>query len=390
MTNFLIRTFIRDSDKTDDPKVRSAYGRLTGIVGILCNLLLCAAKLIVGAVFGSVAITADGINNLSDAGSSVVTLVGFKLASKPADKQHPYGHARIEYLAGLVVSFFILLIGFDLCKSAFGKIVSPDEVTFSLLSVAVLAVSILVKLWMGMFYRRAGRAIHSSAIEAAGADSMNDVYSTAAVLVCTLVARFTGLRLDGWVGLGVAVFILYSGIKLIGETLSPLLGEAPDPDLVQRIYRRIRAYDGVLGIHDLMVHDYGPGRRFASVHVEMDRNRDVMESHDITDRIEREFAQEGINLVVHLDPIVTDDEQITDLRRMTVRAVSTLGEHFSIHDFRVVKGVYHTNLIFDVVVPTDCSLRDQELLARIDAAVKQEDPNCYTVVTIDRCYTGLS
>lgn len=389
MTDFLIRHFIKNGSDVKNSQVREQYGRLAGIVGMLCNALLSAGKILTGTLFGSLGILADGVNNLSDAASSAVTLIGFKLASKPADEEHPFGHARFEYVAGLVISFFILLLGFDLAKSAVGKILHPEETVFSYLSVAVLAVSILVKLWMSAFNRTLGRRIDSTTIAAAAQDSLNDVFVTGSVLFCTLLSRFAHLNIDGYIGLAVAVFILVSGVKLIGETISPLLGEAPDEELVEETCRRLKSYDKVLGIHDLVVHNYGPGRCFASVHVEMDAKNDVMVSHDITDRIERDFLKDGLHLVVHLDPIVTDDAEINEMRSATDALVRRIDPRLTIHDFRMVRGPYHTNLIFDVVVPADYPEDDGALRARIQDEVKKIDENYFTVVNVDRCYVGL-
>ena len=291
--------------------MRTAYGNLAGAVGIVCNALLCAAKLLMGTLFGSISVTADAVNNLSDASSSIITLVGFKLSAKPADKEHPYGHARIEYLAGLAVSVLIIVIGFELARTSLDKILHPTPVAFSWLTVAVLAGSIGVKLWMAMFNRTIGRRIGSATLEATATDSRNDVISTAAVLAALVLGQATHLVLDGWMGLAVALFILYSGIGLIKETVDPLLGEAPSEELAQHIARKVLSYDGVLGTHDLMVHDYGPGRCFASVHVEMAAEKDVLESHDIIDNIERDFHDnDNIHLVIHYDPIQTGDRAV--------------------------------------------------------------------------------
>lgn len=385
MIDKMIHFFIKDGDASSHA-AREKYGKLAGTVGLLCNLFLCAAKILAGLLFSSISILADGINNLSDATSSVVTLLGFKLSGKPADKEHPFGHARIEYIAGLVISFFIILLGFDLAKSSVGKIVSGEEAAFSVLSVAVLLLSIAVKIWMSLFYRRVGAIISSTAIKASATDSLNDVYATSAVLFCTLVARFTGANLDGYAGCAIALFIIISGIKLVKETLNPLLGEAPDKNLVANIVTRLHSYDGVLGIHDLIVHDYGPGRCFASVHAEMDAKNDVMESHDLTDLIERDFKKDGIEMVVHLDPIVTDDPRANELREMVARIIASLGEGITMHDFRVVYGPHHQNLIFDIVLPADFTGQADEVKARIEEEIKKKDERYFAVINVDRYY----
>lgn len=388
MTGLLIRLFVKNHEQVKDPAVREAYGRMAGVVGLICNLVLSGGKMLVGWLLGSMAILADGINNLSDATSSLVTLIGFKLSSRPADKKHPYGHARYEYVSGLVVAFFILLVGFDLVKSSVDKILHPEEVLFNLVSIAILGVSILVKLWMSLFNRKLSRLVNSAALDATAQDSLNDVFTTGGVLAGVLITRFTGLQLDGYVGLAMAVFILVSGVKMISETLSPLLGEAPNSELVAEIVRQLRSYNGVLGTHDLMVHDYGPGRCFASVHVEMDAKNDIMVSHDLTDQIERDFQKRGINLVVHLDPVVTDDEEVNQLQRVTAKLLASLDMNLTMHDFRVVKGYSHTNLIFDVVLPFDCRLSEEKVQELIQRKAEAYDPKLVTVVQVDHSYTG--
>ncbi len=370
--------------------MRTAYGNLAGAVGIVCNALLCAAKLLMGTLFGSISVTADAVNNLSDASSSIITLVGFKLSAKPADKEHPYGHARIEYLAGLAVSVLIIVIGFELARTSFGKILHPTPVAFSWLTVAVLAGSIGVKLWMAMFNRTIGRRIGSATLEATATDSRNDVISTAAVLAALVLGQATHLVLDGWMGLAVALFILYSGIGLIKETVDPLLGEAPSEELARHIARKVLSYDGVLGTHDLMVHDYGPGRCFASVHVEMAAEKDVLESHDIIDNIERDFHDnDNIHLVIHYDPIQTGDRAVGTLHAWMEGQLKTISPQLSMHDFRAVRGPTHTNLIFDVVVPAGFALDDAALRARIQQLAQQkntQEMKYYTVVTVDHSY----
>ncbi|MBS6864796.1 MAG: cation transporter [Oscillospiraceae bacterium] len=390
MTEFLVRRFVRRYEHTEEPAVRTAYGNLAGAVGIVCNALLCAAKLLMGTLFGSISVTADAVNNLSDASSSIITLVGFKLSAKPADKEHPYGHARIEYLAGLAVSVLIIVIGFELARTSLDKILHPTPVAFSWLTVAVLAGSIGVKLWMAMFNRTIGRRIGSATLEATATDSRNDVISTAAVLAALVLGQATHLVLDGWMGLAVALFILYSGIGLIKETVDPLLGEAPSEELAQHIARKVLSYDGVLGTHDLMVHDYGPGRCFASVHVEMAAEKDVLESHDIIDNIERDFHDnDNIHLVIHYDPIQTGDRAVGTLRAWVEGQLKTISPQLSMHDFRTVRGPTHTNLIFDVVVPAGFALDDAALRARIQQLAQQKDTQemkYYTVVTVDHSY----
>lgn len=392
MTNFLIRHMVKDSENTSDPAVRNGYGRMAGLVGIACNLLLGFGKMLAGLLFSSISILADGVNNLSDATSSAVTLICFKMSSRPADKEHPFGHARMEYVSGLVVAVLILMVSFNLAGSSLDKILNPERAVFSWVTVGVLAVSILLKFWMMRFNSKVGKLIQSTALEATAMDSRNDVIATLAVLVSVFIAKFTGVNLDGWMGMAIAVFILWSGISLIQDTLSPLLGEAPNRELVRDTMRKLRSYDGVLGIHDLMVHDYGPGRCFATVHVEVDAREDVMVSHDLCDIIERDFAAQGMNLVVHMDPIVTDDPDLNALRRRVLEIVTGLGEGITMHDFRLVRGYSHQNVIFDIVVPSSCKRSGEELKAEIQRKVRELDPaaNYYTVVNIDRNYTELN
>ena len=387
MTEFLIRRFIKQPQDTRTPAARERYGALAGVVGLLCNLFLCGGKFLAGFLFGSVSIMADAVNNLSDASSCLITLLGFKLGGKPADAEHPFGHARIEYLSGLSVAVLIMAIGVDLLRTGFERTIHPEEVTFSLLSVAVLILSILVKLWMSVFYRSIGRRIGSTALEATGTDSRNDVVSTTGVLLAAVAARVTGLSLDGPVAMAVALFILWGGVGVVRETLNPLLGEAPSEELVDQLSRQILSYDGVLGLHDLMVHDYGPGRRFASVHVEMSASQQLMHSHDIIDNIERKILEEdGIHLVIHLDPISDDDDVINEHRKMTADLVQQIDPRLTIHDFRMVKGDDHTNLIFDVVIPPEFPMKPEELKRTIAQRMRENDPNHFAVVTVDYSY----
>lgn len=385
MTNLLLRLFVGDMDQPSSPRTRTAVGKLSGIVGILCNLLLSAGKLAVGMLSGSVSITADALNNLADAASSIVTLLGFKLSEKPADADHPYGHARFEYLSGLAVAMLILLIGFELAKSSVQKILAPTAVAFSWVTVAVLAASIAVKLWMFLFNRTLGAQIDSAALIATAADSRNDCVSTGAVLLAALIGHFTSLRIDGWIGLGVALFILYSGWELARDTISPLLGEATDPALRQLIVDYIDACPKVLGYHDLMVHDYGPGQRFASLHVEMDQREDPLVCHELIDDMERECLQShGIHLVIHYDPVVTGDPELDRLRQLVLAILHVRDPRLSIHDFRMVPGTGHTNLIFDVALPAELMGQEQTIQEALEAALNDlGEGKYYTVITFD-------
>lgn len=384
MTGLLLRLFVKNHNDTEDPVVRSAYGKLAGAVGIVCNLLLFAGKLLAGILSGSVAVTADAVNNLSDASSSLVTLLGFKLAERPADEEHPYGHARIEYISGLVVAALILLIGAELAKSSFSKILHPETVEFSFLTLGVLVGSILVKLWMALFCRKLGRRIDSTTLLATSADSRNDVISTAAVLVGCLVGYFFGVKLDGYIGMAVALFIIWSGCSIARDTISPLLGEQASAELVRSISDLILSHEKILGIHDLMVHDYGPGNCFASVHAEMDSTEDPLTCHDIIDDIERDALRElRVHLVIHYDPIITDDEELNAARALVEQEIRSIDESLSLHDFRMVRGPGHTNLIFDLVIPYSMEDRKAELKARIDERLQLQDRKYYTVITFD-------
>lgn len=389
MTKLLVRLFVKNYEDTENPHVREAYGKFAGIVGMLSNVILFAIKFLVGFFFRSISVMADAVNNLSDAGSSVITLIGFKLSGKPADEKHPYGHARMEYITGLAVSFVILLLGIQLVQSSVDKILHPEETAFSLLTIAVLVISILMKLWQGMFNRKIGTTIRSTTLEATAADSLNDVIATSAVLLSVIVTRLTGWRLDGYMGVVVAAFIIVSGLKLIGETINPLLGMAPDRELVEKIYQQIMSYESVLGLHDLTVHNYGPQRCFASVHVEVPASQDILVSHDIIDNIERDFAREmGIHLVIHLDPVVTDDETTNGLHEMVVTCIQEISPVLSIHDFRAVAGNSHTNLIFDVCAPYDVKLTDAEITSMIIQKIREIDEKYFCVIVVDRDMTS--
>ncbi len=387
MFNFLIRKFVKDYQNVDDIKVREHYGRFSGAVGITTNILLFMMKIITGLVFHSISITADAINNLSDSGSSIVTLVGFKLAGKPADEEHPYGHARIEYLSGLIVSFVILIIGFQLAQSSFDKILNPQDTQFSIITIVVLIVSALIKVWQCLFYIKVGKTIGSTTLTATAADSRNDVFATLAVLTGILITYFTGFNLDGYMGVVVAIFIMITGVRLIIDTSNPLLGTAPSKELVDEIYKKIMSYDGILGIHDLNVHNYGPMRCFASVHCEVPAGQDIMVSHDIIDNIERDFLNEkGIHMVIHLDPIVTNDERTNRLKVQVQEIIKGISPKISMHDFRVVWGTTHSNLIFDVCVSFAFSISDSDLTNLISDEISKLDPTYFVVLTVDHDY----
>ena len=389
MTEWLIKRFVRDYTDTADPAVRTRYGQFAGIVGIICNILLCLGKGAIGVLSGSVSIVADAVNNLSDAASNIVSLLGFKLASKPADPEHPYGHGRYEYLAGLVVAALVLAIGINLTWSSIQKILSPEPTEFSVALVAVLVLSILVKLWMAAFNRTLGARIDSDTLAATAIDSRNDVISTGAVLICACISQATGIDLDGWAGAAVGIFICVSGVQLLGDTVSPLLGQAPSAELVEHIHDKILSYPGVLGTHDLMVHDYGPGRQFASAHVEMAAEADPLESHDLIDNIEQDFkTQDGLVVTLHYDPIVTNDPQVKDMRNWIAQQVRGIDPRLTIHDLRCVPGPTHTNVIFDCVRPADLPLTSEELRKRVAALVQEHYPRSIAKITIDESYVS--
>jgi cation diffusion facilitator family transporter len=390
MTKLLIKLFIKDAD-INSQRGRELYGRLAGAVGIICNLLLSVMKLIIGSISNSVSITADATNNIADAGSSIVTLVGFRLSGKPADKDHPYGHARIEYISSLIISFIILLIGCSIFKESVIKIFKPEESLFNIATVIILIASILVKLWLSVFNTYLGKQIDSKALEATAIDSRNDVITTAAVLVASVISHFTGFNLDGYMGVIVSIFILISGINLVKETLNPLLGQPPTKEMFESIEKKILSYDNVLGVHDLMVHSYGPNTYFASAHIEMDAKIDVLVCHDIMDQIERDFKSDlNIHLVVHLDPTILDSPEINELKEMVTGIINEIDSDLTFHDFRVVVGEENKNVLFDVVVPPEYKYSDEELEKMItDKITKMSNGKIFTVLVVDHSYGVL-
>ena len=381
MTKLLLRLFVKDADNTESPKVRAAIGTLSGLVGIVCNVLLFAFKLLVGTLTGSVSITADAMNNLSDASGSIVTFIGFRVADKPADEHHPYGHARAEYLSGLGVAALILVIGLELVKTSVEKIIHPTPVTFTTVAAVVLLASIAVKFWMNLFNRGLAKRIDSTALMATAADSRNDCITTGAVLIAAVVEKLTNIPVDGWIGLAVALFILYSGLNLAKDTISPLLGEGADPELREKIVDYIVAQPKVLGYHDLMVHDYGPGQRFASLHVEMDCREDPLECHERIDDMEREcLRSHNVHLVIHYDPVVIDNPELTALKAKVLCLLQTRDPRLSLHDFRMVPGKKHMNLVFDVALPRDMKDKGEELRSWVEDTLNAEGEMVYHVI----------
>ncbi|HEX2947532.1 MAG TPA: cation diffusion facilitator family transporter [Clostridia bacterium] len=390
MADILIRLFIKDHKNSDNVQVRESYGKLAGKVGIATNFLLFLIKIAVGTLFHSISITADAVNNLSDSGSSVVTLVGFKISGKPADADHPYGHARMEYISGLIVSFVIVILGFQLVQTSVDKIIHPQTAQFSWITILVLVVSILIKLWQCLFYRKIGKTIDSSALVATSFDSRNDILATSSVLIATIITALTGFNLDGYMGVVVALFIMYSGGRLIMDTVSPLLGNPPSEELVCKIYKKIQSYEGIVGMHDLSVHNYGVGKCFASVHCEVSADQDIMVSHDIIDNIERDFLKDmDIHMVIHLDPVITDDNKTNELKAAVKDVIGQISGQIGMHDFRVVWGVTHSNLIFDIVVPFGFNMKDSELISLITDKVQELDAAYRAVITVDHDYVPV-
>ncbi|MBE6691469.1 MAG: cation transporter [Ruminococcaceae bacterium] len=389
MLDRLIRHLAKNGEDVKSPTVRRACGTFSSLLGILLNILLFAAKLLAGLLSGSLSICADAVNNLSDAGSSVISLISFKIAAKPADREHPFGHARIEYVASMIVAFLILFIGVELVRGSVEKLSAPETPLFSILSIIILSASVAIKLCMGLFNRRLGKRIDSEVVLATGVDCLSDAAATGAVLIATVVARFLPAPYNAYVdpvmGLLVAALILWAGLKVLNDTKNSILGEAPDPETVEQIRRLVAEYPEALGIHDLYVHQYGPGRIVASLHVEVDGKKDVFATHDTIDLIERRLQQEcNILCTIHLDPIVTNDERLDAWRQKVTQMAQKIDNGIKIHDFRMVPGPTHTNMIFDMEVPFDCKKTDKELQAEMAAAVSAEDPDFFTVITVDR------
>ena len=387
LTKWLVKTFVKRPEDTDDERVRYTYGRLAGAAGLTANVLLFAAKLAIGALSGSVAILADAFNNLSDAGSSIVTLVGFKLSSAPPDAEHPFGHGRMEYLSALGVAALIMAAGFELFLSAVDKIRHPALPEFGVLTIVVLALAIAVKLWMALFYKKIGNTIRSEALKASCADSRNDVICTGVVLLTSLIGWLSGVAIDGYVGLLVALFVIWSGFTVIKETVSPLLGQAPDPEMVQDIKNTVMAHPGIIGVHDLMIHNYGPGRLVLSLHAEVSCHEDMMRSHDLIDCVERELSRKYRAIAcIHMDPVDSGNEEVEALKITVETILEDIDPRLTMHDFRVVFGETHTNLIFDVVAPFD--FKDEaSVRAELQRRVTVVNPQLFTVVTVEHSFT---
>lgn len=390
MTELLVHKFIKDYDNTEDTQVRTSYGILTSVVGIFCNVLLFAVKFSIGLLMHSLAVTADAFNNLSDAASSIISFIGVKMASKPADEEHPFGHGRIEYIAALIVSFLIMEVGLTFLKSSVGKVMHPDELAFEWIPFLILVLSIGVKLWLGAFNRKLGNRIDSKVMLAAAADSMGDVLTTSATIISILICRFTSVNVDAYAGIIVSAIVMWAGFSIAKDTLEPLIGQGAPRELYQKISKAVEGYDGIVGTHDLIVHNYGPSHSMASIHAEVPNNVDIEVSHEIIDRVEREVSKQlNITLVIHMDPVETQDKKVLEVKAKVERVIKTLDPKLNFHDFRMVSGETHTNIIFDLVIPREYSKENAErILQQVIALMREVDSRYQCVITMDRSYVA--
>ncbi len=390
MTQFLVKLFVKDYENTGSARVRTDYGVMSSIVGILCNAMLFGTKLAIGLLINSISVMADAFNNLSDAGSSIISFIGVKLAEKPADKEHPFGHGRLEYISALVVAFLVLQVGFSLLKSSFEKVLHPEEMGFSWTMLVILTLSVLVKLWLSIFNHKLAAAINSNLMRATSTDSRNDVIVTTATIASILISRLTGFNIDGWMGLIVSVFVMLSGFNIARDTLLPLLGEAVDRDVHRKLTEMVESYDGIIGSHDLIAHNYGPSHTMATIHAEVPNDSNMEDIHEVIDRIERDVLRDtGIFLVIHMDPVAVNDQQVMDRKNMVSRIVMDLEPNASIHDFRMVKGKNNTNLIFDLVVPHSYGEADeQDLLKKVKKRIHDIYHKTQCVITVDKKYVA--
>ena len=387
MTKFLIKTFVRDYENTGSAVVRTRYGVLSGIVGICLNIILSVFKMIFGALTKSISIVADGVNNLFDAFSSIISLVGFKISGKPADKEHPFGHGRIEYVSALTLAFFILIMGFELAKTSVEKFRNPEQVIFSWPALIVLVCSIFGKIWLAYFNTSVGKKIDSVAVNAVVTDSIGDIAATTGTLIALIASRFTSLPVDAVVGVLVALVVMYAGIGIIKDTMGPLLGEPPSKEIVDKLEDLVMSYDGVVGVHDLVLHSYGNAKVIGSLHAEVPANVDVLMSHNIIDNIESDIKEKlGIEISIHMDPVAVDDELTNKLKEIAVKAVADTAPEITIHDFRIVEGYTHTNLIFDAVLPHKFFMTEEEFKNTVSEKIKETEPTYNTVINIDRSY----
>lgn len=391
ITDFLIKRFVKNHEKTGDSNVRQAYGYLGGFVGIIANVILFAGKLSVGLLINSIAVMADAINNLSDAASSIITLIGFKMTNKPADREHPFGHGRIEYISAMIVSFLVILVGFEFIKSSVERVMHPEAVTFDIVTFLLLSFSIIIKVWLSFFNKKIGKTIGSKAMEASAMDSLSDVITTSVVLLSLVLSIWVPYPIDGYIGIAVALFIMYSGFNLTKETLDPLLGEAPEAEFVNEIITRTLSYDGVIGVHDIIVHNYGPNRCVVSLHAEIPASMNIMSAHDLIDKAEQEISSElGIHLVMHMDPINVDDTVVQKVQQQIIGVLMESGMELSIHDFRMVGDDQHCNVIFDMVIPHEVAEKDEKKIAKeVADAIKKKHPEYNPIITVDRSYAIL-
>ncbi|WP_276856024.1 cation diffusion facilitator family transporter [Enterocloster lavalensis] len=388
MTEFLVKRFVKDYQQTEAVQVRTAYGTLSSMVGIFCNVLLFGSKLLIGLLINSISVMADAFNNLSDAASSIIGFIGVKMAEKPADDDHPFGHGRIEYIAAFIVAFIVIQVGFSLFKTSLNKILNPESMSFKWISIVILSLSVAVKLWLSLFNRTLGKRINSKVMLATAADAMGDVVTTSATMLSIAVFGIFGVNIDGIVGIAVSVVVMIAGVNIAKDTLAPLIGEAIDPQLYEQISNFVESFEGILGTHDLIVHNYGPSKSMASIHAEVPNDVNVERSHEVIDQIEHEAARRfGLLLVIHMDPVETHDGRIREFRDMLGEVLTELDSRLSFHDFRMVDGVEHINLIFDLVVPREYKAAVQDnLKARISAAVRKRDPRCACVITVENSY----
>lgn len=387
MSKLFKKLFIKNYQDVENPNVRASYGKSAGILGIIANVFLFAIKLFAGIITGSIAIIADAINNLTDFLTSIITLVGFKLSNAPADKEHPFGHARIEYITALLVSIFILTIGIEVGRTGIDKIINGSNTTFTITACIILAVSILTKLLLSIIFKDLGKSINSEALFAMSQDSRNDTISTFIILLSAIVSMKFNIYIDGYLSVAIAILIIISAISLIKSTISPLLGEPPKKEFIQQIEKKILSYDGIMGIHDLVVHNYGPLKTFATVHIEVDAKVDVMISHELSDNIERDFSKElNVFLVCHLDPIVTDDEETNMLKEKITKLLKGFDNRLNLHDFRLVHGVNHSNIIFDVLIPYDTKYDEDSIRFFVDEELKKYNKKYFAVIEFDRSF----
>lgn len=390
MNKLLAKIFVKNYQNIDDPKVRNGYGMLASIIGILSNLILSVAKILIGALSASVSVIADGINNLSDMSGSGISIVGFKLSNRPADKDHPFGHARMEYISALIIAFLIIFVGVQLAITSIQSIIANTAPSTNNIAFIILGISIAIKLYMAYMYRGFYKIIKSSSLKACFVDSINDCITTSLVLIGLLITKFTAINLDGYIGVAVSLYIAISGIKLVKETLNPLLGEMPDPDMVKSIVERAKSFDGILGVHDLVCHNYGAKKYFITFHAEVDASVDVMTSHELIDRIENELSNANIHVVIHMDPIITSDKRINDLKAMVEDILFKISPSLKMHDFRVIIGPNRKNLIFDVLLPDHTSYKENVIKKIIGDMVSERDKTCFTVISIDYPFTEIN